>query len=600
MPEDQGIAALVWAVYGLQTRRRRAALPLAPSYAADDLGCTISTRPFAEVVDGRSVGIGDCNDDDDDGVHQLYLPRSRTWSVSISWKSMMQYDVFIGYSRQDSVIAETIQAYLQDAGLSCFRDATNIAGSEEWLSVITTAIRDSHVYLSIVSRNSLASDYVGRELAFATHHKKSYVPVILERGVELPDVIRFHLGVIQHIVADPSVTAVLPQIELATAVAVDREKHQAEWADRKDVLDRANYGQSIDFAVNGFGLTSFQNRSGIGAIEGGRYVLSSQPDEYLGARLRDLPVTSEFVLEVGLRHSAGSPEQWHGIEFGNEYPGDYFQFLLNGHGSVHISKHFGKTWSDLMRREGLRHVQPSGAKNQLTVVKQNGTIHIFVNNLHAVSVHDSDIRMGCPGLVVGHGTRVEFSDLRIDGVSLEITFNKALNLWNEIETKKAKEIFEYVVRYDAHLNGADDMLRQFRPDRNETVLIAIGSRMMPQLHDREPAERIRDAINKKGRPFPFRCAVIVTDTALLEEPVYMRCPVISVGGAATNRFTERLGEAQQEDPRSSSDLHIQRGTRLEERHIAVWGTDAEDTAAAVEMFTTSELLDEFLTSIWSS
>jgi hypothetical protein len=196
--------------------------------------------------------------------------------------------------------------------------------------------------------------------------------------------------------------------------------------------------------------------------------------------------------------------------------------------------------------------------------------------------------------------------LRVAGVSLESKVADALDHWRELETKKAKEILEYVARYDpgfptkAWPPDAGSMLREIRPDRNETVLIAIGSGILAQLQDGRAAERLRDAINRKGRELPFRWAAIVTDGALLRDQVYTRCPIISVGGGVANQFTERMEESHEEDPASSGSLHIQHSTKPGERHIALWGNTAEETAAAVDMFVTSKLLDSFLVSIWES
>ena len=189
-------------------------------------------------------------------------------------------------------------------------------------------------------------------------------------------------------------------------------------------------------------------------------------------------------------------------------------------------------------------------------------------------------------------------------MSLESLFSDALNHWRELETSKAKEILEYVAKHNTAFSiegwsqDAASMLHEVRPDRDETVLIAIGSGVLPQLQDRDAAERLRDAINRKGRPFRFRWAAIVTDSALLRENVYRRCPIISVGGGIANQFTVRMEDSLREDASRSRNVHIQHSTKPDERHIALWGDSADETAAAVEMFVTSELLDDFLASIW--
>ena len=55
---------------------------------------------------------------------------------------------------------------------------------------------------------------------------------------------------------------------------------------------------------------------------------------------------------------------------------------------------------------------------------------------------------------VCRGIRGEFSDLRVAGVSLESRFSDALNYWRELETKKAKQILEYVAKYDPGFHAA--------------------------------------------------------------------------------------------------------------------------------------------------
>jgi hypothetical protein len=106
-------------------------------------------------------------------------------------ESIMPHDVFIGYSRHDSKEAEVIEKYLTEAGISCFRDINGISDSAEWVEVITTAIEECHVYPAIVSRNSLGSRYVDKELAFAGDFDKPCVAVLLARGIELPKLPRW-------------------------------------------------------------------------------------------------------------------------------------------------------------------------------------------------------------------------------------------------------------------------------------------------------------------------------------------------------------------------------------------------------------------------
>ena len=376
----------------------------------------------------------------------------------------MSGDVFIGYSSKDLKHAETIQAHLKSAGISCFLDKTDIRDYAKWTNVVPAAIRDCQVYLALISDNSLASEWVGNELAFATKYKKPRLPVILTPGMKLPDDLDIQLGTIQHIEADPSLEAVLPRIAAATAQIVDRQKHEKEWAARDDVLNRKSYNNRIDCAVNGYGLANYTISNGTGRIDGSSYVLTSVPGEYLGAHMEHLPVTSEFVLEANLRHCAGPADQWFGIEFGQSFPGNYCQFLLNGSGGAHIAKHLNLKWSQLFTRASLSFVHSSGDVNHLVVVRHESTFHLFVNKRHVASIEDFDIRAGTPGVMVGQGIGVEFSDMRVAGVSLEARCDEALKFWREKKPEKAKEILDYLARYDPgfHAYGLIGALRRSR------------------------------------------------------------------------------------------------------------------------------------------
>jgi hypothetical protein len=185
-------------------------------------------------------------------------------------------------------------------------------------------------------------------------------------------------------------------------------------------------------------------------------------------------------------------------------------------------------------------------------------------------------------------------------------FNEALGHWHELETKKAKELLQYIVDWDAHFrveSGQDDastMLRRVRPDRNEAVLIVVGSGIAPQLLDQKAAEQLRIAINRKGNGLPFRWAAMVTDSAVLKEEKYTRCPIISVGGPRASQLTRMITESAEEDPLSSSGVHIQYATNPGVRRLALWGDSEEETAEAVERFLTSGLLDKFVGSIWEA
>jgi hypothetical protein len=80
-----------------------------------------------------------------------------------------------------------------------------------------------------------------------------------------------------------------------------------------------------------------------------------------------LPVTSEFVLQAALRHSTGPAEERLGVEFGQSFPGDYYQFLLNGAGMVTCFQTLQSGY-----------VHSSGKESHLAVVRRESILHLSV------------------------------------------------------------------------------------------------------------------------------------------------------------------------------------------------------------------------------
>ena len=184
---------------------------------------------------------------------------------------------------------------------------------------------------------------------------------------------------------------------------------------------------------------------------------------------------------------------------------------------------------------------------------------------------------------------------------MEAVCTRALDHRHKLEMKEARHLIEYVSRYDPAFKRPgftlDTLLGEIRPDRRESVLIVLGSGMVPQLHDRFPAERLREEINRRGSPHAFRWAAIVTDSSLLDEPVYMECPVIAIGGPAVNKVTKALQNLLPTDSTKKS-LRIQHDIQSGDRRMALWGAGPKQTAEAVECAVSSGLLHEFLNTIW--
>jgi hypothetical protein len=516
----------------------------------------------------------------------------------------MTYDAFISYSRRDSEVVGKVQDHLTGAGLVCYRDVTDIPGSDRWIEAITGAIERSHVIVAILSRNSVASDHARREIHYASGSNKPIVPVLLSRDLVLPKVWQFYLSEQQYLFADGPIEPALPKIAAAASRLVERSKHKPAYDDEADVLRRSNYDRKVEPAGDRLGLPLRECAEGVASVEGGSYVLQSRPGKFFGRQMDALPVTAEFIFEALVLKTSGPDAESFGFEFGAYFPGDYYQFLLNGSGDLRIARHLERRWSDLVNTPAQHRLNAAGTANLLKVVRKGEAIHVFVNDLHVASTTDFTVRTGRPGIVVFRDIRVEFRRVGVCGVGLETVFRDALDRWSKLETRAAKESLEYVARYDSGFWVSDwldagHLLREIQPDRNHSVLIVVGAWAVAQFNDGVHAERLRDEINKKGRPHPFRWATMVTDATLIRDPRYLECPVISVGGPEANEITKTLEGQVPRVAIGRENIRVHHNIESGDRRMVLWGPLGVDTEEAVEYAISSGLLDEFLKMIWT-
>ena len=105
---------------------------------------------------------------------------------------MSKFDIFISYSRKDSVIADKICNALDEANISYFIDRQGIGGGMEFPAVLANAICESKLFLFLASENSYQSKFTNNEIIFAFNEKpkQSILPYIIDSS-ELPIHIRF-------------------------------------------------------------------------------------------------------------------------------------------------------------------------------------------------------------------------------------------------------------------------------------------------------------------------------------------------------------------------------------------------------------------------
>ena len=68
-----------------------------------------------------------------------------------------KYDVFISYSRKDSVIAREICREFENENISYFIDYNGILSGQDFINVIIKAINESSIFLFLASNNSYVS-----------------------------------------------------------------------------------------------------------------------------------------------------------------------------------------------------------------------------------------------------------------------------------------------------------------------------------------------------------------------------------------------------------------------------------------------------------
>jgi len=135
-------------------------------------------------------------------------------------------------------------------------------------------------------------------------------------------------------------------------------------------------------------------------------------------------------------------------------------------------------------------------------------------------------------------------------------------------------------------------------DNAETVVVVISADIGPTSDDRFAAHLLKDAVDGRGAGHPYRRAVIVSDIAWFDTPLFHESPTISIGGSGVNGVAARFGT---ELPTVWSD-HDRAVIQAEfgdgPKRAALWGTDAAATSAAVDAFIARGWLDEFLDRCW--
>ena len=97
----------------------------------------------------------------------------------------MPKSVFISYSRRESPFVDILLDALEDEGVNVWVDYQSLVPAKPWLDQILEGIRQSDVFLLVVSKESMSSENVRSEYQYALEQKKRILLIIFE-AVSLP------------------------------------------------------------------------------------------------------------------------------------------------------------------------------------------------------------------------------------------------------------------------------------------------------------------------------------------------------------------------------------------------------------------------------
>lgn len=97
----------------------------------------------------------------------------------------MSHSVFISYSRRESPFVDVLLEALEEEGVDAWVDYHSLIPARPWLDQILEGIRQTDVFLLVVSKESMASANVRSEYQYALEQKKRIILVIFE-AVSLP------------------------------------------------------------------------------------------------------------------------------------------------------------------------------------------------------------------------------------------------------------------------------------------------------------------------------------------------------------------------------------------------------------------------------
>lgn len=106
--------------------------------------------------------------------------------------------VFISYSRKDREFADRIVGYLKEKGHKIWMDKDRILGGAKYPQEIAAGIGASDFILLLISKNSIGSKWVEREIYYALSKNKKIVPLLMDFA-EIPEGLKLVLADINYV-----------------------------------------------------------------------------------------------------------------------------------------------------------------------------------------------------------------------------------------------------------------------------------------------------------------------------------------------------------------------------------------------------------------
>ena len=130
---------------------------------------------------------------------------------------------FISYNTRDYGMASLLRDELNKKSVECWMAPESIPGGDNYAQRIPWAIRNSDVFIVLVSAYSMESYWVQNEIGYAVKCRKTLVPIHLDKST-LTDAFTFMLLSCQVIETGGRITEALPEILKALTAAVNENQ----------------------------------------------------------------------------------------------------------------------------------------------------------------------------------------------------------------------------------------------------------------------------------------------------------------------------------------------------------------------------------------